>query len=109
MKRLYLTVILLLALTCCSFIPQNKQRDTSAADNTKARALEILEAKCNSCHSSRNPSRVFTLDNMDRYATPIYKQVFVWRRMPRKNATVLSPEEQEELKRWLRAHTDVRD
>lgn len=109
MKRPYLTAIALLALICCSFIPQNKQRETSTANNIKVRALEILETKCNSCHSSQNSSRVFTLDNMDRYAAAIYKQVFVWRRMPRKNATVLSPEEQEELKCWLRAHTEVRD
>ncbi len=113
MKLKYLIAAAIILLTC-SFIPQAKdKKDQDLArqedNNVKVRALNILESKCNSCHSTQNPGRVFTRNNMDGYADPIYRQVFVWHRMPKNNATVLSGEEQEALKRWLRSHTKVKD
>ena len=112
MKFRYLWAVAII-IVACSFIPQQKDKSqaiTGKADNNvKTKAFGILEAKCNSCHSVQNPQRVFTPDNMDSYADPIYRQVFVWHRMPKNNATTLSSEEQEALKRWLRVHTKVRD
>jgi uncharacterized membrane protein len=97
-------------LLACSFIPQAKDKQAGQEDGPiKAKALGILEAKCNTCHSVQNPARVFTRDNMDSYAGPIYRQVFVWHRMPKNNAAVLSTVEQEALKRWLRNYTKVKE
>ena len=113
MKLKYLLAAAIILLTC-SFIPQQKDKNGQVTaqqgdNNVKMRAFGILEAKCNTCHSVQNPQKVFTRDNMDGYADPIYRQVFVWHRMPKNNATVLSGDEQEALKRWLRTHTKVKD
>lgn len=113
MQLRYLIAAAIIILTC-SFRPQPKEKKSQATasredNNVKVKALNILEAKCNSCHRVQNPQRVFTQDNMDGYAGNIYRQVFVWHRMPKNNATALNNEEQESLKRWLRNNTKVKD
>jgi hypothetical protein len=43
-----------------------------SANDLKAEAFAILNAKCNTCHRKQNPFRVFTLKNMNRHAARIY-------------------------------------
>jgi len=71
------------------------------AYDLKAEAFAILDTKCNTCHRKQNPFRVFTLKNMDRNAKRIFKQVFVYRRMPKGNAPRLTDLEYQTLKLWL--------
>lgn len=70
-----------------------------AIENDKV--LEILSTKCNVCHSTKNPSKVFTKDNMDAFYKNINRQVFVFKRMPKGNKIKLSTEEKEILKDWI--------
>ena len=112
MKPYYLLAAGLILLTC-SFTPKQKEQLRATAkqedSSIKAKAFSILETKCNFCHNRQNPRKVFTSENMDGHAGNIYRQVFVWRRMPKNNAVTLSSEEQETLKRWLRLNTRVKD
>lgn len=112
MKRSYVAALILM-LTCCSFIPQPKDRKSPApgTEDTEARnkAFVVLHAKCNFCHTTQNPSKVFTPENMNEQAGNIYRQVFVWRRMPKNKAVTLSAEEEQALKSWLRNHTTIKE
>ena len=88
MKFRYLFAAAVIALTS-SFIPRQKEEGNKVISvkeegRNRIAAFSILDAKCNVCHSLQNPKKVFTRDNMDSYAGPIYRQVFVWRRMPKK-------------------------
>jgi len=56
----------------------------------KQEVLQILISKCNVCHRSRNPGKVFTLDNMDNLAPKIHHQVFVRKRMPKGKKIILN-------------------
>lgn len=69
----------------------------------KAAAFEVLNAKCNVCHRKQNPFKVFSLKNMEKHAPKIYKQVFVYRRMPKGDRIKLTEEEYETLKKWLKS------
>jgi len=68
----------------------------------KKQVFHILDLKCNACHRKQNPFRVFSLKNMERHAARIYKQVFVLRRMPKGNGIILTEQEYQTLKRWLK-------
>lgn len=63
--------------------------------------MPIIQTKCNSCHISRNPRRVFTESNIERYAREIHVQVFKKRRMPKSDGVKLTVEEESLLLRWL--------
>ena len=69
----------------------------------KGVAFEVLKAKCNVCHKKQNPFKVFSLKNMDKHAPKIYKQVFVYKRMPKGNQTKLTDKEYQALKNWLKS------
>lgn len=69
----------------------------------KQAAFEILKTKCNLCHRKKNPFRVFSLKNMDKNAKRIYKQVFVFQRMPKGDQVKLTDEELTTLKHWLKS------
>jgi len=71
--------------------------------NTNQQVLKVLQRKCNVCHRKQNPRRVFTLDNMERLAPKIYRQVIVKKRMPKGNAQKLTAQEYTMLKNWLSA------
>ncbi|WP_118952117.1 hypothetical protein [Taibaiella helva] len=114
MKQICSVLAAFLLFACCAFAPQPRDRKGVAATTTedgavRQKALNILEARCNFCHATQNPSKVFTKDNMNDHARNIYKQVFVWRRMPKNKAVTLSAEEEQALKRWLSAHTEVKN
>lgn len=69
--------------------------------DVKAAAFEILQLKCNVCHKKQNPFKVFSLKNMDKHAPKIYKQVFVYKRMPKGNQIQLTEAEYQTLSTWL--------
>jgi len=75
---------------------------TNGAD-VKVLAHDVLKNKCNSCHRTRNPSKVLSLENMDALAPRIYNQVFVLQRMPKgeKRRKSMTAEELQSLKDWL--------
>lgn len=64
-------------------------------------AFQILDSKCNVCHRKKNPFKVFKPKNMEKHAPKIYKQVFVYRRMPKGNDIQLTEEEYQTLRNWL--------
>lgn len=66
-------------------------------------ALEVLKTKCNVCHRKKNPFRIFSLKNMDRHAPRIYKQVFIFKRMPKGDQIKLTGEDYQSLKHWLKS------
>ncbi len=66
-------------------------------------AFAILVNKCNDCHKKEKPQAVFTSENMDDYARKINRQVFVFKRMPQGKDIVLTKEEKQTLKSWIKA------
>ncbi len=70
-------------------------------DDTSARALEVLQTKCNVCHVRQNPCKVFTRENMDGFAPKIHRQVFIKKRMPRGRKIKLTAEEYQILLTWI--------
>jgi len=74
---------------------------TVEADALRENALEVLQRKCNVCHQGKNPQKVFTIENMDDLAREINRQVFVFKRMPKKNGNKLTDKEKEQLKNWI--------
>lgn len=101
-----ITVIIIAALCLCyfqHFAGNVKASSTKKAEEPlKSKALKILENKCNVCHRIQNPRRMFTYDNMDDLAPKIYKQVYVKKRMPKGNPSLLNKEEKDVLLNWLR-------
>lgn len=83
------------------FKPLVKQAESKPDPALKQAAFDILKTKCNVCHRKKNPFKIFSLKNMDKHAPKIYKQVFVYQRMPKGNEIKLTPEEYQTLKNWL--------
>lgn len=77
---------------------------TATPEDDKAKALLVLQTKCNICHVRNNPFRIFKEKNMERNAKDIYKQVFVKGRMPLGNEVRLTEDERETLKKWVEAN-----
>lgn len=69
--------------------------------NPRDKAFQILDNKCNVCHSKRNKRRVFTIENMDDFAPDIYEQVFVKKRMPKGRQIKLTSEEYQDILTWI--------
>jgi uncharacterized membrane protein len=69
--------------------------------NPRDKAFQILDNKCNVCHSKRNKRRVFTSENIDTWANDIYKQVFLEKRMPKGKKIKLTSNEYQELLTWI--------
>lgn len=67
----------------------------------KKAAFQVLNTKCNVCHSKQNKKKIFSLENMNGFAPLINHQVFVLRRMPRGKKIKLSMQEYQTLKTWL--------
>ena len=66
----------------------------------KAKALIVLQNKCNVCHRKKNKSVIFTKENMNSKSRKIYKQVFVKKKMPKEDV-VLTTGERKDLQLWL--------
>ena len=104
--RKYATIAVLLIIAALASFPFHSNHATTRevpSDNARLKqtALSVLVQKCNVCHKTYNPGKVFTADNMESLAPKIYKQVFVKRRMPKGRDIKLTPEEEQVLSRWL--------
>lgn len=97
----------LLAYGSSRMMNDGESNNVKGADSLKREALTVLQNRCNVCHRTENPGKVFTRDNMNKLAPKIYKQVFVKRRMPKKGK--LTEEERKALFEWLKAQTSVDD
>ena len=82
-------------------IPAQSIHLITEAVNIKSDVLKVLKSKCNVCHETKKPSKVFTSNNMSMLAPKIYKQVFIKKRMPKGNKIRLTNKEYDILKRWL--------
>jgi uncharacterized membrane protein len=104
-------MIILLIGSCYSFQSGSNAQtsDLHQASDLKTKALTILQTKCNVCHQTRNPRKVFTHDNMGIYAAKIYKQVFVKRRMPKGDEIKLTAQEEQVLMSWLQTQAINKD
>jgi uncharacterized membrane protein len=102
-KYTFITLLLIAALAGFPFHPNQAAAKVILSDNTRLKqtALSVLTQKCNVCHKTYNPGKVFTADNMETLAPKIYKQVFVKRRMPKGRDIKLTPEEEQLLRQWL--------
>lgn len=101
--------LIITSVFCFSLLPrleslaQGVLEETTQHSKVKLMAFEVLQTKCNTCHKWINPSKVFTLDNMDDFSQLIHKQVFVFKRMPkgRKRKQKMREEEYQILKIWI--------
>lgn len=71
----------------------------------KNEAYNVLDKSCNYCHIKRNPSKVFSMENMSDYANDIYVQVFVKKRMPKGRNKALRIDDEKALMRWISSLT----
>lgn len=100
-RVLLLGLIVVVIIILTSFRNRSKAQYNPVDHPLKEEVYTILDMKCNGCHRKQNPFMVFKEKNMDKRAAKIYQAVFLDRRMPKDNATTLSSEEYEKLKRWL--------
>ena len=75
-----------------SFANQNKN---------KAKVFKTLQLKCNVCHIKKNKRKIFTIDNMNGFASEINTQVFIKKRMPKGINIKLTQKEYQLLYIWL--------
>ena len=97
-----------------SYLPIQEQDELTAfhtsnysAENTKNVAFQILNNKCNVCHRKRNRRRVFTLENMTKWANDINKQVFIKKRMPKGKNIKLTSQEYQALLTWISSTKNI--
>lgn len=92
-----------LFLSIWGFNFQTSNVIVSEVDQLKMAAFEILKVRCNTCHITQNPGKVFTLENMDGFAKRINRQVFFFKRMPkgRERRKEMKAEEYQTLKNWI--------
>ena len=97
-----LIIFCLISLGYFFSISNNNKIQSSNDPTEKEAALEVLVKKCNVCHIDQKRNRVFTNDNMKKYAKRINKTVFVKKRMPPENSVItLTEEDRITLKNWL--------
>ena len=95
------TIAFLIGLSTFVSIPKSDSTKVHSSSIEQNEAYKVLTQKCNVCHSDKNPSKIFTLENMNGLARKINRQVFVWKRMPKGKEISLSNQEKETLKNWL--------
>lgn len=71
-------VLLILSFTALLLLVKNSAESKSLGalpaynhSFVKIEAFGILETKCNICHVKQNRKKIFTLENMDRFAPKI--------------------------------------
>ena len=94
-------IFFLLGINTFGSIPKSYSTKVHSSSIEQNEAFKVLTQKCNVCHTDKNPSKVFTLENMNGFARKINRQLFVWKRMPKGNEITLSNQEKETLKNWL--------
>ena len=70
-------------------------------DSIKKQAFDVLELKCNFCHTSKKRLETFTLENMNGLIPKINEQVFIKSRMPKGKNNELTTEEKNSLLIWI--------
>jgi len=97
--------LLILFLLAAGMLVSNPSPNIKTPPNSaiKQAAFGVLTKKCNVCHTTKNPRKVFTLNNMNKYARKINRQVFVWKRMPKGNKIKLTKTDREKLRQWINA------
>lgn len=98
--KLTLIVLMLIAYFLIQPGVHAQTREVMSDASLKQDALAVLVHKCNICHRSATPKRVFNYQNMDKYAAKIYKQVFIKKRMPKGEKIKLNENELLLLKKW---------
>lgn len=105
LKYLNFLGVLLSILSLGSFLLLENAKYQPWPNNnpSKVAAFEVLKTHCNTCHIDKNPRRVFTLENMDKSAKKIKRQVFVFKRMPKGKARrdKITETEMKALKNWI--------
>jgi len=101
MKQLVFLLSLLNIIFFSQMIGQKEPVSSIRMSIEQERAFEVLNLKCNACHRIQNPSKVFSIQNMNGYSKKINRQVFIWKRMPKGEDFNLSEKEVETLKAWL--------
>ena len=94
-------VFFLIGISTFVSIPKSDNTKVHSSSIEQREAFKVLTQKCNVCHIKQNPSKVFTLENMNGFAGKINRQVFVWKRMPKGKEISLSESEKRTLKNWL--------
>lgn len=92
---------IVILITGVSFNAITTYPSTTASDELKMEALNVLRSKCNVCHKKQNPFMVFNAKNMTRRSTKINNAVFVTKRMPKGDTYELTDDERTTLKNWL--------
>ncbi len=107
-KFLIEIIVTLLVNSTDTYAPIQESYELTAAyvsnytvKDSKVKAFQILDNKCNVCHHKRNKRRVFTTENMNTWAKDIYTQVFVKKRMPKGKVIKLTSQEYQELLTWI--------
>jgi uncharacterized membrane protein len=78
----------------------------SAPPPTLAQVQTIVEQRCTMCHNAQLAQKGMQLHTpalIEQHAQAVYQQAVVTRLMPLNNATAMSDEERELLKRWFEA------
>lgn len=96
-----MSVILIIGLIAIFKPTEEVEKNNLPVFVEQQQAFVVLANKCNVCHRTQNPNRVFTLDNMNGLAKKINRQVFVWKRMPKGNKIKLNTKEKLALKNWI--------
>ena len=96
-------ILSVLSLGSFLFLENIKHQPVPNNTPSKVAAFEVLKTHCNTCHIDKNPRRVFTLENMDKAAKKIRRQVFVFKRMPKGKARrdKITETEMKALKIWI--------
>lgn len=107
MKLPFIWCCIFLQLTFC-FISKDEpeqfiQDMLLAQEYLRVEAFTVLQEKCNTCHSTKKKTDIFTLVNMDSLAPDIHKQVFIKKKMPKGRKVKLTEDETQHLKVWLAA------
>lgn len=79
----------------------DRMDSTTHQNTSKVKAFKILQEKCNVCHIKKNKRKIFTLDNMNGFASQINTQVFIKKRMPKGKDIKLTQNEYKQLSTWI--------
>jgi uncharacterized membrane protein len=104
MNDIFKPFLLFFLLGTCSnmLLPAQSETLSLSRETVKLTALKVLETHCNDCHATQR-NTIFTLENMDKKAKKINRQVFITRRMPKgkPNRDRMTTEEMNALKTWI--------
>jgi uncharacterized membrane protein len=99
--------VLLLIATVVWLRPAPRPASTgSDAPVTLAQAQTIIDRRCVACHNEALQNKgvaLHTAEQVQQHALAIYQQAVVLKQMPLNNATQITDDEREQLRRWFLA------